>query len=104
MPAQIISHYHIMGTLGIGGMGSVYRAEDGARHCTMAPKFLPESVAHTEKVYKRLKRKRIYCFSLESSETSTAAQRPWLCSRYVCVLDSAIGGPAHFLSSGPKGL
>lgn|SRR5262249_5653685 len=57
MPAQIVSQYHILGTLGSGGMGSVNRAEDTTVHRTMAPTFLLEAIAHTEEVYRRLKRK-----------------------------------------------
>jgi serine/threonine protein kinase len=56
MIGTTISHYRVVGKLGVGGMGVVYEAEDTRLGRRVALKFLPDELAAHPDAVRRLKR------------------------------------------------
>jgi serine/threonine protein kinase len=73
MIGKAVSHYRVIGKLGVGGMGVVYEAQDERLSRRVALKFLPEELADDPDATRRLERE---------AQTIALLNHPHICTIY----------------------
>jgi len=63
-PGQHVAHFRILETIGTGGMGVVYSAEDTRLHRLVALKFLPDGFIENDAALRQLRKEALAAAAL----------------------------------------
>src|SRR5262245_11037454 len=94
MPLQIgakLGHYEILSTLGVGGMGAVYLAEDEKLHRKVAIKVIPLVMSANEQRLKRFQREAYTASSLNHPNIVTIYEMGFEDERHFIVTEFVDG-------------
>lgn len=89
LEARVVGHYRILGSLGAGGMGQVFVAEDLKLRRKVAIKMLPESAAADHETVERMLREARTAAALDHPnicgihEVGEESERPYIVMSYV---------------------
>ena len=101
-PDDLIGNYHLMGMLGAGGMGEVWKAEDMQLRRMVALKFLPSSYAQDSEALARMRREARTAAQLYHPNIATIHEIDEVDGRLFIVMEYVEGEPlSHLIRRGP---
>src|SRR5713101_7613457 len=89
LPSLNLPHYRILGNLGRGGFGEVYRAMDTRLNRVVALKVLPSEMTSDEDRRKRF---------VQEAKTASALNHPNIVTIYETGVDESSGRPVHYIA------